>query len=162
MSNVRRSLHRFHRHGRRPRLLLRMKIPQRRVPADQVVSSDGDGERRSLDVLSVVLHGHEVLARNHGSVSDLVTLVDLVAREVHLGGAVNGDRESSGPNAGCVDDEGRRLAGHASLDALAGDSDGRGVVVVAALRWADDDLEWGAGNVDAVEFGMLKWFQIVK
>ena len=161
MSNVRCSLHRFHRHRRRSRFLLRLKISQRRVSASQVVTSDGDGERRSFDVLSVVLDGHEVLARNQGSVTDLVSFVNFVAREIDLGGAVDGDRKRSGSDAGRVDDERRRLTGHTSLDALTGNSDGRRVVVVAAFRRSDHDLERGTGNVNAVEFGMLKLSEII-
>ena len=83
-----------------------MKIPQAAVATRQVIPSNVDRERRALDIFAVVLDGDKVLAGHHGSIPNLIALVDLVTREVDLGGSVDGDGQGSGANTRCVNDEG--------------------------------------------------------
>ena len=162
MANVRCPLHRLHRHRRRPRLLLRVQVPQARVSSSEVVATNVDREWRALDVLAVVLDGDEVLSGHHGRVANLVPFLHFVARQVHLWGTVDRNREGSGTNTGSVNDESWRFASHPALDALAGHPDGGGVIVAAvASLTADDEFEWRARNVNAVEFGVLKKVKII-
>lgn len=54
---------------------------------------------------SSIFDGDEVAAGGHGCVCDLVTFGTLLAVHLHLGGSVDGDRESAGSSVDCVYNE---------------------------------------------------------
>lgn len=70
------------------------------------LTRDFSFKRAADDMLrSSVFDGDEVAAGGHGCVRDLVTLGTLLAVHLHLGGSVNGDRESASSSVDRVYDE---------------------------------------------------------
>lgn len=72
----------------------------------QRLTRDFSFERTADDMLwSSIFDGDEVAAWGHGCVRDLVTLGALLAVHLHLGGSVDGDRQSAGSSIDCIYDE---------------------------------------------------------
>lgn len=67
-------------------------------PPPRTLTCDFGLEGAAHNVLgATILDGNEVVARGHGSVSDHVALRTFPTVQLHLGGAVDGDRQ--GPRA---------------------------------------------------------------
>lgn len=83
-----------------------LQVGLKRPSLPRVLTCDFGLEGAAHDVLgTAILDGNEVVSRGHGSVSDHVALRTLPTVQLHLGGAINGDRQSPRARVQGIDDE---------------------------------------------------------